>query len=170
VFYPAAKRYLRSQGLTAEAVERMPVPEAVERYFVQTYEEEADDAFKWVGLPPPEASRGMQQWSREFQRRSAIGEVNLMARILLPALGRAMLVSARADRQIAMLRIVEAIRAHAADSGALPAKLEDLALPVPKDVTTGEPFGYQLQGETAILDSPSNEPSGGMRYEIKLRK
>ena len=168
--YPQAKQYFREKGLSAEAVEKMPVAETIERYFVETYDAEADEVFKWKGLPYYEAARGMGEGDKTIGARP-VTEGNLLARIFLPSLGRAMTVAARGDRQIAMLRVVEAIRAYAAEKGnALPGKLEELTQPVPKDPTTGEPFDYSVNGEAAILNSPSGEQNGGLRYEIRLRK
>ena len=85
--YPQAKEYLRARGYSAEAVEKMAVVEAVGRYFVQTFDEEEDDLFKWMGLPPAQRAAGLA-WEKERVRdRSTKGmpkEGNMLVAALLP--------------------------------------------------------------------------------------
>ena len=142
----------------------MPVPEALERYFVESFDEARDEECKWVGLPAYQAATGMAQWV-DTQGSSS----NFLARIMLPSLGRATVIIARGDRQIGMLRIVEAMRIYAGENGKLPGNLDDLKLPVPIDPTTGNAFQYMLKGDTATLESVSPDKGGGMRYDIRLR-
>ena len=58
---------------------------------------------------------------------------------------------ARLDRRVAALRVVEAIRMHAAThGGSLPESLDKITeVPVPFDPVTGQPFGYHLEGGRA---------------------
>ena len=74
------------------------------------------------------------------------------------------------DRQIAALRIVEAIRAYAAEKGALPENLAALKLPVPPDPIRSAPFVYELKDGKAVVSSPAATPREGLRYELTLRK
>jgi hypothetical protein len=61
---------------------------------------------------------------------------------------------ARLEQRIALFRVVEAIRMHAAEhQGQLPATLADIAVPLPDDPFAGRPFGYELDGATAKLRS-----------------
>ena len=41
--------------MEAKAVEAMPSYEALERYFVRSYDEDSDELFKWAGVGPAEA-------------------------------------------------------------------------------------------------------------------
>ena len=83
---------------------------------------------------------------------------------------------ARLDQRIALLRHVEALRLYAAEhDGALPAKLSDVAVPLPDDPFTGKPFRYEVTGNTAHLRGtpPSAEaknPSFNLHYEVTLQK
>ncbi|HVT81263.1 MAG TPA: hypothetical protein VHM90_11465, partial [Phycisphaerae bacterium] len=122
LMYPQAKDYLVSRGIAREAVEKMPVYEALERYFVLSYQDAIDDTFKWAGLPAAQAWVGMNQASRAADLAGQRGDLNILAKIFLPSLSRAVLLTARLDRQVAMLRVVEALRAHAAETGAFPAR------------------------------------------------
>ncbi len=77
------------------------------------------------------------------------------------------------DRRVAALRVVEAIRMHAAaNGGKLPATLADVAIvPVPIDPVTGKPFEYRVEGDTAILTAPPGGPTApGIDHRISIRK
>jgi hypothetical protein len=81
----------------------------------------------------------------------------------------------RLDRKIAALRVIEALRLHAAaNDGRLPDKLTDITLvPVPDDPGTGKPFGYERDQDTATLTSqiPGEKPEvSGLRYRLTVRK
>jgi len=86
--------------------------------------------------------------------------------------------SDRADRQLALLRIEEAIRLYAqAHSGQLPDSLDKIdAVPIPVDPMTGKPFLYRLQGDSAVVETPPTPASvpqnklQGRRYVIHVRK
>ncbi|MEI8197537.1 MAG: hypothetical protein WCI73_16710, partial [Phycisphaerae bacterium] len=169
--YPRAKAFLIERGVKPQAVAEMPVAEVLGRYYLRSYDESADDFFKWVALSYRE---GQMEWERAENRLLANpNTMNLLARIFLPSLGRARTSAVRLDRQIAMLRIIEALRAYAADHGALPETLGELTLPVPQDPIHEQPFEYQRTGDKASLISPATKqdgPRGGYRYDITLRK
>jgi hypothetical protein len=97
------------------------------------------------------------------------------ARLFLPALGKVMSAQTRLERNLAALRVVEALRLHAAaHEGKLPDKLSEVTeVPLPDDPGTGKPFGYSRDGDTATLTSEvPNEPvpNNGVRYRLTLRK
>ena len=89
---------------------------------------------------------------------------------MLPTINRAVWIFARADRQLAAMTAVEAIRSYAAaNDGNLPAKLEDItATPVPDNPTTGLPFDYGVNGDTATLSDSQSQQT--LSYTIKIRK
>jgi hypothetical protein len=77
---------------------------------------------------------------------------------------------ARADRQLAALTAVEAIRSYAAANGGKPPqKLDDVTeTPVPLNPITGKAFEYEVKGAEATLkDSASATP---LTYTITIRK
>jgi hypothetical protein len=93
---------------------------------------------------------------------------------LLPALGRVHMLHARHERDLAILRCVEAIRIYAAaHDGRLPPSLADITeAPVPLDPLYGRPFSYEVAGNKAVLESPlppGGRTNDGQRYEITLR-
>ena len=71
---------LLDRGMNAEQVEKMPVPEVLERYFVRSLDEQYDDIFKWLSLPLPEGRDGCDKAEREFEQAGI--QANLLARIL----------------------------------------------------------------------------------------
>jgi hypothetical protein len=95
-------------------------------------------------------------------------------RAFLPALNKAMQAEARLERKLAALRVIAALRLHAASKGELPEKLEQIKeVPLPSDPITGKPFEYQRDGPAATLSSriPGDPPTiSGLRYRITLRK
>jgi len=77
------------------------------------------------------------------------------------------------DRSIAALRLLEAIRIHAAaHDGKLPDSLDQITeVPLPEDPATGKPFLYRRAGDAVIL----RLPQAGLRntwptYRITIRR
>jgi hypothetical protein len=95
-----------------------------------------------------------------------------MMSLLLPAIDGCRAAEVRAERQVAALRIIEAMRMYAANhGGALPAKLDDITdVPVPLNPATGKPFVYRVDGAKAILELPASDQTitGNCRYEIQV--
>jgi hypothetical protein len=81
-------------------------------------------------------------------------------------------------RQVDSLRIVEAVRDHLARKGNLPKMLGEIeGLSIPSDALTGEPFGWSVEGKTAVLKMPALPESlsasaksraGAMEYRIRV--
>jgi hypothetical protein len=95
----------------------------------------------------------------------------MLATLLLPAVEAARAAEARLDWQTRAIQIVEAVRMHAAHSGALPTSLDEIeVVPVPLNPATNKPFQYRLDGETAVLDLPFSDGFAGVawRFEITL--
>jgi len=137
------------------------------------------DAIKWIFLPAPERLVGIAQVQRRITdfhdaHRDAIFELTE----LIAAVPSALAASDRADRQLALLRIEEAIRLYAsAHSGQLPDSLEKIdAVPIPKDPMTGTGFLYRLEGDHAVVETPRAPKSvpenkyQARRYVIHMRK
>ncbi len=134
-------------------------------------------------LPAPERLVGLAQVQRRIAdfhdaHRDAIFELTE----LIAAVPQALAASDRADRQLAMLRIEEAIRLHAhAHLGELPKSLEAInEVPIPLDPLTGKAFLYRVEKGAAIVETPPDPPSVSenpvqrrrqeRRYIIHLRK
>ncbi len=91
--------------------------------------------------------------------------------LLMPGMQPARGAQVRLERDVAALRVIEALRMYAADhGGGLPKSLDEItAVPVPNNPATGNPFEYRLDGKTAVLELP---PSDGLhfnrRFEIQI--
>jgi hypothetical protein len=83
-------------------------------------------------------------------------------------------VQGRNQQRFALLREVEALRAHAATHHAFPSRLNEVTLPLPLDPFTGKAFSYELIGNTAHIrgmppSDAKDEPAYRLHYEITLR-
>jgi hypothetical protein len=172
---PAARQYVaRTKGLTADKVEAMPPAQVLLLYMVGTYHEDRDNAYRAAYLPPTQA-RPMFEAALKQLRDSPATEGHLPARMLLSGLDRILVTQARVERNLAALRLIEALRMYAAaHGGSLPEKLGDITeVPVPNDPGTEKPFEYHRDGDTAtIISQLPGEPSSksGIRYRVTVRK
>lgn len=178
--YPEARRHLVEHGRTVEEVEALPALYVVLVYQHDRYRRVRDAIHKWHALPYWQAKDGLAKAERlygdtlsgSYDRMDVITSAFLYT---LPAFGRIGLLQTRLERDIAMLRCVEAIRLHAAEhDGRLPKVLDEITgVPVPLDPIYGRPFGYRLSGRHAVLESPpppDGGPRDGLRYEITIKR
>ncbi len=129
--------------------------QAILLYTALVYDHFRDDLFKWMYVP---YVRSRDEFPLALQRlKNQAEEVELVpvASLLLPAVGQAARAQARKERQIALLRIIEALRMYAAEhDNKFPAALTDIkSVPIPDNPMTGKPFNYQLSGEEAQLET-----------------
>jgi hypothetical protein len=175
-YYPLARRTLLQAGYAPERLEAMPPLQVVLLYSVREYHRLQDDLFRWADLPYWQAAPGLARAERQLrQERADLTEGVPYASLLLPAVQKVFLAQARADRRIAALRCVEAIRLYAAaHDGQLPQQLNDItAVPIPIDPVTGKDFEYQTQGNTATLTARSPTEGGlpeTLRYELTFQR
>jgi hypothetical protein len=176
--YPAAKQRLLDAGLDKAKVEAMPVGQVMAVDAGREYHALADELVKWMYVPytvmrqrerpnpfPEHGGNKIQSFSRGFGY--------LMGSLLLPSLENARATAVRFEWQLNAMMAVEAIRMHAAETGKLPAKLDDVKIvPVPENPATGQPYAYHVDGETAVIDLPFSDGFRNVawRFEIKLAK
>lgn len=93
---------------------------------------------------------------------------------LMPATHAVKTAEMRVARDIAALRVIEALRMHAArNEDRFPHTLEDVTcVPVPDNPATDKAFIYHLRGQTAVLELPDWEgfPGYSRRYEITIKR
>ncbi|HEX6963371.1 MAG TPA: hypothetical protein VF175_16000 [Lacipirellula sp.] len=173
--YPAAKERLVEDGMDRDAVEAMPVGQVIAIDAARGYQQLADEFEKWWYTPFPVALEGSKladlKLSRINKFEGGLGEI--LASMLLPALNAARNAQVRLDWQLNALQTLEAIRMHAAETGKLPASLDEIdVVPVPTSPLTGKPYDYRLEGDTAVLELPKNDliRDFAWRFEIKLAK
>jgi len=173
--YTDAKAFLAGRGTTRDRIEAMPASQAVMLYQVGSFLEVRDHLFRWFSVPYSVARPYLRDADQEINRLTqGKGIKTNLFTILLPALSRVAFLQARLDRQIALLRTIEAIRMYAADHGSrLPQTLEAITeVPVPPDPVTGQAFLYQVKdGKVARLEAPKAEDESKKRpvYELTLK-
>jgi hypothetical protein len=169
-----ARKYLVDQRkLAADKVEAMPPAQALLLYILHSYHEFRDDSFKASYLPYTEAKVAFAE--AEARRKAAPDtEARRFPDALLPSIGSVLRSQMRIDRKIAALRVIEALRMHAAaNDGKLPDKLSDVKLvPVPNDPGSEKPFEYTRDGDTATLIGriPGDAQAvTGLRYRLVMK-
>jgi len=80
---------------------------------------------------------------------------------------------ARCDRDIALLRLTEALRMYAAGhKGKLPQSLDEIKeVPIPTNPVTGKPFPYEVHGDRATIVPvmPADwSKKEGIRLELQM--
>lgn len=152
--YPAARQHLLDRGMTVEQVDQMPRTAAIARYYVESYDEVYDDMIKWASLPYWQSRERAKTFDQVLGRKVKEERANLLM-LVIPAVHRAVLAVYKVDRQVSVLRTIEAIRAHAAaNGGKLPASLAAVTeMPIPHDPLTGKPMVYAVEGDIGWLES-----------------
>lgn len=173
--YSDAKQFLARKGFSQQRIEAMPAAQAVLAYQKLEYQELLDNMFKWFALPYSQAQPHLDESEQQFDddyRNKGI-KTNLF-RTLLPALSRIAFLQARMDRNIALLRTIEAIRMFAADhSGRLPGSLAEItSVPIPADPVTGKGFLYdRIDAQSVRLEAPVAPAENRKRpiYELTIK-
>jgi hypothetical protein len=168
-FEKATKEYAATHRLTAkQAAEAEPIGVLGEYYFGQ-FEIAYDEWSKCRGLAYPaliEKAKAFDSWSKKLKEEQRSNPLAQTLPVMTGVVGK----FARADRQLAALTTVEALRAYAAaNGGKLPEQLDDIVeTPVPANPMTGKPFSYAVSnGVATISDSTRGDH---FEYTIKIRK
>lgn len=163
--YPEAKRALLNGGVSPQRIEAMTMVQVVALRSYRSYAIQRDDLFKWMLLAYPRRRAGLDEaWRRiDEHRTSAMPFPQILPAFPVQSASTAMI---RLDRRFAVLRIIEGLRQYAAShDGALPPNLAALsAAPAPDDPATGEPFGYKIEGDRAILTAPPLVTDSGGKH------
>jgi hypothetical protein len=174
--YPDAKQRLIESGQSAQEVEAMPVFEVIAIDALTTYDELRDRTMCWFYFPYWQARTRIEAAQQYLLTEGRRRETIPLASLLMPAMRSISLAQARSDREVAILRVVEALRMNAAaHEGQWPKQLADVSnVPLPIDPLTGKDFDYSLHGDEAVVNSaPSDDPpskSARVRYELHLAK
>jgi hypothetical protein len=165
----SARRRLIDGGRAAETVGRFPAAQVVLLEQKHQYEIERDDCFKLLAVPV---------WQKTSSTKPATRPVGSLSplRDLLPNIEKVRAESAELERQLALLRYVEAIRLYAAlHDGKVPASAAEFGLPLPLDPVAGKPFGYSTEGSTSHIrsDAPAEAAKIGVQsvhYSVSIHK
>ena len=172
--YGPAKQRLIESGMDPAKVEAMAVGQVLLIDAKREYIRIADLMEKEIYLPYPgfdERSNKIEELMYSNQSNIAGGFGQIFAGLLLPAIQQVRWAQFRTERDIDALRVIEALRMHAAETGKFPTKLSDVSVvPVPDNPATDKPFEYRLDGETAVIELPrSDGPTYSKRFRISLR-
>ncbi|MGI9519958.1 MAG: hypothetical protein ACR2NP_23085 [Pirellulaceae bacterium] len=156
--YPVARQALLDAGFDRAQVDRMPVIQVVAAQQQRMNDMLTDEVLKTLHLPYAEMLEQLDQYEGFLETSSMVyppsTKTNLLPffELLWPALPNVLHAEARTTRHMAALRTIEAIRAHAADTGVLPESLQEIeVVPVPNNPATGQPFEYRLNRDGAEL-------------------
>ena len=173
-WYPHAKRKLLDYGYTSERIDAMPVAQVVMLAWWRQYVLIRDNYYKWLSLPDDEMRPYLHTGRHDIRSAELKGEEGPFL-LAMPALNAAMSAHLRSLREIDLLRVVEALRLHAAQTGRWPEKLDDIKIvPVPLDPWNHKPFEYSVKNGVATLQPLDQPPMPGgpgvnSRYELTLR-
>jgi hypothetical protein len=173
-WYSHARRELLERGFSAERLDAMPVAQVVLLAWWKQYVLIRDDYFKWLSLPENEIQPYLHSFYDSVRNAEIKGEGGPFV-LAMPALQAAMYAELRSQREIDLLRVVEALRLHAAKNGRWPDKLDDITIvPVPLDPWNHKPFEYSVKNGVATLEPLDKPPMAGgpavnSRYELTLR-
>ncbi len=146
----------------------VPAQLVLARYAIGRFQAVVDEQDEVLSLPYPEL---LPRWWRAFD---AIDREpgNPLVDVLLWPLQPAPRPFARAERAVAALTAVEAVRAYAAaHGGRLPDRLDDVTeVPVPANPITGKPFEYRVENGAGVL--ADHDPVAGdypLEYTVRVR-
>ena len=165
----AAFNRLVAAGGAPELVALFPPAQAVLLDEKRKYEIERDERMKLRAVP-------LWQLEPRFDPAEAAHDRGGLFADLLPPVVKLRHAQARLEQQIGILRLVEALRLHAAAHDAkLPAKLSDLSMPLPIDPVSGQAFDYMLDGPVGhirgrSLPGDAAAPASTAHYEVAIQK
>jgi len=176
--YHNARAYLIEHGRSPDQVEALPAAQVVLLYQLKEFLRIRDQLFKWFNVPYSKARDGFKKAEDDLSQYVSKTREKMTRNYFLdflPALGRAYYLTARLERNIDILRCIEAVRMYAADhNGQLPGSLDDITkVPVPPDPLTGKMFSYKIVDGKAVIESiltPDDDPKDSSRYELTVRK
>ncbi len=168
---PAAREYSKTPAGRPEPQEvEMCDDQIIALYLAGCYRETRDELFKASYLPVREA---LPRIAAAEKRRQAVSRGPLALFGAIQARQSYLIPMLTLDRQVATLRVIEALRLHAAaHDGRLPESLDEITeVSVPEDPATDRPFIYRRAGAAAILHgSQAGLPAPGPTYRISIRR
>jgi hypothetical protein len=158
----AARRRLAEAGLDQEKLKEFPPLQVVLLDEKHAHDVVRDEVMKWMKVP-------YWQAQDHLSVTPPTGDDPLTADLpRIPV--RVRRAQTRIQQRLALLAHVEALRLYAADHGGkLPARLSDVALPLPVDPVTGKAFRYEVDGQTAVLQgTPPKGEEKNAPYNVRF--
>jgi len=160
-----------------DSVEKMAVGQVLAIYMERNYRHTAEDWEKIWYVPFAEMPKIAEAVDKRLAAAHPLGtsddrEIIPMAALLLPSIQATRNAQVRLERQVAAIRVIEALRMYAAEHNSeLPDSLEKItSAPVPMNPATDKPFEYRLDGNTAVLTLPKTDGlnNGNCQFEIRI--
>lgn len=174
--YPKAKQGLIDMGFDEKDVEAMPTGKVIAVYQSRIHEHVYSESSKWHRLPYYQVREHMQRTQRrlidEGYLKGVGKEVIPIVSLLLPAVSASHEAQVRTQRAINVMRLIEAVRMHAAaNNGQAPETLDDLKIvPAPLDPYWGKPFVYRKTKAGCVIEALTDQPSLSNIYEVTIIK
>ena len=163
--YPSAKKRLLERGFKSDEVESMPVAKAVMIDVLHQYNCNRDAQFAAVQQALLDPSRISQLPKAEMHQHPE--SLPISAAMGVATYSSIINAVLRNRRSVAILQVIEAIRLHAAETGTLPARLNDItSVIIPNDPSTNQPFSYELNNDVAVIGSSTLDSP--VHLELKL--
>lgn len=172
--HPNARKALLAMGRSEPEVNAMPAAQIVLLESLLKFKSIRDEMFVWFNVPYPEARIGLTRSDEKIRRMRAEGAGDVFQgglMMLLPAVQKVHFSSFRTERRTAQLRVIEALRMHAAEKGQFPEKLSEITtVPIPEDPITGRPFEYERSsdGKALLSGAPPKGESAHLGNAFKL--
>jgi hypothetical protein len=173
--FPIARQYLFDQKIAPHDVEAMSPSQVLGLYHVGEFEHWTQELDRCLTLPYWQALPLLSRTEDQLRQLKTDNPWSLIS-VFVPELKTPLTNLARAERRIAMLRTVEAIRAYAAShDGQAPDSLSDLHdAPASIDPMTGKAFVYRKDGDQVTIQGPAIElaapSSTAIRITLKIVK
>jgi hypothetical protein len=165
----ARSDYAAAHHLSVDKAAEIDPTVALGEYYYRQYELSGDEFYMLRAQPWSLLLTKSREFDERYERLQSEQPGNPFLHSL-PQLAKVTWTFARADRELAALTAVEAIRSYAAaHDGKLPERLSDITVtPAPDNPATGLPFEYRVENGVATLgDSQAERP---LTYTIRIRK
>ena len=174
--YPIAKQYLLQERKTpANEIDAMSASQVLGLYHVGQFEHWTQEMDKCLTLPYWQGIGMLERTEARMPGAMGASPWSLLG-VFAPSMKQPYTSVARIDRQIALWRCVEAVRAYAAaHDGNAPGRLEAIVeTPAPLDPMTGKNFNYEASGDRVTIEAPAIEAAlplrTGMRVVLTISK
>ncbi len=173
--YAPAKAWLLENGYPVDKLIGMSRGQVVAIHMHRVLREISDEFIKGIYLPETEIDSYYndldKRMTKELEPPERLYEIVPVAKLFMPAVHPALTAQTRVELEFAGLRTLEAIRAHMAETGALPEKLEDIkVVPLPANPITHQPLGYERTESGATLTIPALGRVPVKHYELTVRQ
>jgi len=169
--YPLARKYLADERhFQPSQIDAMQASQVLGLYHVGMFDRRTQEVDRCLTLAFPQGIVALSRVEEAARRAAAEGSSWSLLDVFTPNVKQQYVSLAGADRRVAILRTVEAVRAYAADhDGRPPASLDDLTeTPAPPDPMTAKPFDYRVQGDQVTIEGRAIEQAAPFPTAVRI--